>query len=84
MTDCYVIAETWEAAGRVALSIGRGELADLYPDKDALAAAWCSQPGPMKNRYLPFHVKHLPGGQVSICVVAIDCRETSAREQADS
>ena len=84
MTDCYVIAETWEAAGRVALSIGRGELADLYPDVDTLAAAWCSQPGPMKTRYLPFHVKHLPGGEVSIRVVATDCQAIFQRERGES
>lgn len=47
----YVIAATQETADLVASMIVDGMLANLYPDKASVLAAWRAYPLPLHSRY---------------------------------
>lgn len=47
----YVIASTQEVADRIASMVVDGVLANLYPDKASVLAAWQAYPLPLHSRY---------------------------------
>lgn len=47
----YVIASTQEVADHIASMVVDGVLANLYPDKASVLAAWRAYPLPLHSRY---------------------------------